>query len=169
MNNKPTDNECGICANCALQINGGSGFKTCAEAHAAFEIEHVGTGAIRYSPRRQPAAALPIAWLNDACLARGVVDGEAGSDDAGPGYIPVYREPLPLNDAERAELQEYRAAQRSDREMLKRLAVILSGSDAQGEISVLTVTAQSYVDRCKKLSAELQECRQPTASFRGDE
>ncbi|SAZ33871.1 hypothetical protein [Citrobacter amalonaticus] len=35
----------------------------------------------------------PIAWLNDAYLARGVVDGEAGSQDAGPGYIPVYREP----------------------------------------------------------------------------
>ncbi|EOX0725965.1 hypothetical protein N5I39_08965 [Klebsiella pneumoniae] len=37
----------------------------------------------------------PIAWLNDAYLARGVVDGEAGSEDAGPGYIPVYREALP--------------------------------------------------------------------------
>jgi hypothetical protein len=36
----------------------------------------------------------PIAWLNDAYLARGVVDGEAGSEDAGPGYIPIYREPL---------------------------------------------------------------------------
>ncbi|MEP9807814.1 DUF551 domain-containing protein [Klebsiella sp. GW_Kp181] len=34
----------------------------------------------------------PIAWLNDAYLARGVVDGEAGSEDAGPGYILVYRE-----------------------------------------------------------------------------
>ncbi|WGY20796.1 hypothetical protein QJQ34_14160 [Klebsiella pneumoniae] len=33
-----------------------------------------------------------MAWLNDAYLARGVVDGEAGSEDAGPGYIPVYRE-----------------------------------------------------------------------------
>lgn len=37
----------------------------------------------------------PIAWLNDAYLARGVVDGEAGSEDAGPGYIPVYREASP--------------------------------------------------------------------------
>jgi hypothetical protein len=33
----------------------------------------------------------PIAWVNDAYLARGVVDGEAGSEDNGPGYIPVYR------------------------------------------------------------------------------
>ncbi|MDY2222567.1 DUF551 domain-containing protein [Klebsiella pneumoniae] len=37
----------------------------------------------------------PIAWLNDAYLARGVIDGEAGSEDAGPGYIPVYREAGP--------------------------------------------------------------------------
>ncbi|SAU84699.1 Eaa1 [Klebsiella pneumoniae] len=37
----------------------------------------------------------PIAWLNDAYLARGVVDGEAGSEDAGSGYIPVYREAGP--------------------------------------------------------------------------
>ncbi|WP_225374458.1 DUF551 domain-containing protein [Klebsiella pneumoniae] len=46
----------------------------------------------------QPAAVTerePIAWLNDAYLARGVVDGEAGSEDAGPGYIPVYREAGP--------------------------------------------------------------------------
>lgn len=46
----------------------------------------------------QPAPVIerePIAWLNDAYLARGVVDGEAGSEDAGPGYIPVYREAGP--------------------------------------------------------------------------
>jgi hypothetical protein len=48
--------------------------------------------------RVQPAPVVarePIAWLNDAYLARGVVDGEAGSEDAGPGYIPVYREAGP--------------------------------------------------------------------------
>ncbi|YP_010684667.1 DUF551 domain-containing protein [Klebsiella phage 1611E-K2-1] len=46
----------------------------------------------------QPALVVerePIAWLNDAYLARGVVDGEAGSEDAGPGYIPVYRHAQP--------------------------------------------------------------------------
>lgn len=37
----------------------------------------------------------PVAWLNDAYLSRGVVDGEAGKDDAGPGYVPVYRERQP--------------------------------------------------------------------------
>nr|WP_325940778.1 DUF551 domain-containing protein [Raoultella ornithinolytica] len=44
------------------------------------------------APKTEPE---PIAWLNDAYLARGVVDGEAGSEDAGPGYIPVYREAGP--------------------------------------------------------------------------
>ena len=49
----------------------------------------------------QPALVVerePIAWLNDAYLARGVDDGEAGSEDAGPGYIPVYRhaQPAPI-------------------------------------------------------------------------
>lgn len=46
----------------------------------------------------QPALVVerePIAWLNDAYLARGAVDGEVGSEDAGPGYIPVYREAGP--------------------------------------------------------------------------
>ncbi|EPG5711095.1 DUF551 domain-containing protein [Klebsiella aerogenes] len=47
-----------------------------------------------------------MAWLNDAYLARGVVDGEAGSEDAGPGYIPVYREaqPAPVVPDERPSL-----------------------------------------------------------------
>ncbi|ECC4541289.1 hypothetical protein C2920_21695 [Salmonella enterica] len=41
-----------------------------------------------------------------------------------------------------------------DRKMLKRLAVIMSGNDAPGEIRSLTVTAQSLVDRCKALAWE---------------
>lgn len=50
----------------------------------------------------------PIAWLNDAYLARGAVDGEAGSEDAGPGYIPVYREaqPAPVVPDEMADPDE---------------------------------------------------------------
>lgn len=56
-----------------------------------------GTAASELQERRKADSELvavrePIAWLNDAYLARGVVDGEAGSEDAGPGYIPVYRE-----------------------------------------------------------------------------
>jgi hypothetical protein len=38
------------------------------------------------------ADQVPIAWLNDAHLARGHIEGEAGEEDAGPGMIPVYRE-----------------------------------------------------------------------------
>lgn len=55
-------------------------------------------GEPRLHIKEQPAQVTerePIAWLNDAYLARGVVDGEAGSEDAGPGYIPVYREAQP--------------------------------------------------------------------------
>ncbi|EHM46036.1 hypothetical protein [Yokenella regensburgei] len=52
----------------------------------------------------------PIAWLNDAYLGRGVVDGEAGSEDQGPGYIPVYREPYTTPSAPVApELSELEA------------------------------------------------------------
>lgn len=51
------------------------------------------------------------------------------------------------------------APETADREMLKRLAVILSGSDAPGEIKALTVTAQSFVDRCKLLSKECDKLR----------
>ena len=46
---------------------------------------------LRKADSEPVAVREPIAWLNDAYLARGVVDGEAGSEDAGPGYIPVYR------------------------------------------------------------------------------
>ena len=35
---------------------------------------------------------VPVAWLNDAHLARGHIVGETGEEDAGPGMIPVYRE-----------------------------------------------------------------------------
>lgn len=66
--------------------------------------------------------------------------------------------------ADRPYILDYDADKRSDyvapqqdspdREMLKRLAVILSGSDAPGEIRSLTVTAQSFVDRCKTLAKE---------------
>lgn len=60
-----------------------------------------------------------------------------------------------LNEAY-AQLTAYKKGlpETADREMLKRLAVILSGSDTPGEIRSLTVTAQSFVDRCKALAAE---------------
>ncbi|HHT0329254.1 TPA: DUF551 domain-containing protein [Raoultella planticola] len=55
----------------------------------------VGTQLYRHAQPAPETERDPIAWLNDAYLARGVVDGEAGSEDAGPGYIPVYREAGP--------------------------------------------------------------------------
>lgn len=62
------------------------------------------------------------------------------------GDIPLFTGAPPMQDSEA-------------REMLKRLAVILSGSDAPGEIRSLTVTAQSFVDRCKTLAKERDALR----------
>ena len=56
---------------------------------------HPGDKLYRHAQTAPVVEREPIAWLNDAYLARGVVDGEAGSEDAGPGYIPVYREAGP--------------------------------------------------------------------------
>ncbi|HHT2832377.1 TPA: hypothetical protein ACTYSZ_003413 [Klebsiella aerogenes] len=58
----------------------------------AEEAEELARMALAAMDSEPVAVREPIAWLNDAYLARGVVDGEAGSEDAGPGYIPVYRE-----------------------------------------------------------------------------
>lgn len=58
-----------------------------------------GTKFYRHAQPAPETEREPIAWLNDAYLARGVVDGEAGSEDAGPGYIPVYREASPAQPA----------------------------------------------------------------------
>lgn len=48
----------------------------------------------------------PIGWLNDAYLGRGVIDGEVGEDDFGPGYIPIYRHPFNDVPAPAADLAE---------------------------------------------------------------
>lgn len=75
------------------------------------------------------------------------------------GVHEFYAAPQPLTDSDRAELQQYRKSESADREMLNRLALILSGSDAPGEIRSLTVTAQSFVDRCKTLARERDALR----------
>lgn len=46
----------------------------------------------------------PIGWLNDAYLGRGVIDGEVGQDDFGPGYIPIYSHPFNDSPAPAADL-----------------------------------------------------------------
>lgn len=63
--------------------------------------------------RRDAAAGEPVAWLNDAYLGRGVLDGETGKEDQGPGYIPVYRIPPPA-----ALSPEYHAAMKKLRHTL---------------------------------------------------
>ncbi|HIB8910274.1 MULTISPECIES: hypothetical protein [Citrobacter] len=64
--------------------------------------------------RRKPQR--PVAFLNDAHLNRGYVEGGVTSDDDAPGMIPVYREPVGvvyvscLPESEFDELQERRKA-----------------------------------------------------------
>ncbi|MGM5564462.1 hypothetical protein [Klebsiella quasipneumoniae] len=77
-----------------------TGWQELTENEFSFLKENAGENAefLALYRHAQPATVTerdPIAWLNDAYLARGVVDGEAGSEDAGPGYIPVYREAGP--------------------------------------------------------------------------
>lgn len=93
------------------------------------------------------------------------LDALKSKDDFGSEVVPVYTAPQPLTTAERAELDNYRNPETADREMLKRLAVILSGSDLPGEIKALTVTAQSFVDRCKTLAKE-RAAMQPGAGLK---
>ncbi|OIY13568.1 hypothetical protein [Citrobacter freundii] len=73
-------------------------------------------------------------------------------------HLNMLKEELDVN----AKLAEYSlnksqpqpTPESEDRRMLKRLAVIISGNDAPGEIRSLTVTAQSLVDRCKTLARD---------------
>lgn len=67
----------------------------CGEWMPGYVLLSIEREALAAMDSEQLAEREPIAWLNDAYLARGVVDGEAGSEDAGPGYIPVYREAGP--------------------------------------------------------------------------
>lgn len=77
-------------------IGGESSFNTVHLYQLAREIELMAEAPLYRHAQPAPVVERePIAWLNDAYLARGVVDGEAGSEDAGPGYIPVYREAGP--------------------------------------------------------------------------
>lgn len=77
-------------------IGGESSFNTAHLYQLAREIELMAEAPLyRHAQPTRETEREPIAWLNDAYLARGVVDGEAGSEDAGPGYIPVYREAGP--------------------------------------------------------------------------
>lgn len=81
-------------------IGGESSFNTAHLYQLAREIELMAEAPLyRHAQPAPETECEPIAWLNDAYLARGVVDGEAGSEDAGPGCIPVYREASPAQPA----------------------------------------------------------------------
>lgn len=92
--------------------------------------------------------AEPVAWTDEQELRDVAKDG--------CGYLFTVKPITPHADPRRV-IKLYTAPpapETADREMLKRLAVILSGSDAPGEIRSLTVTAQSFVERCKILAKE---------------
>lgn len=90
----------------------------------------------------------PAAWTSADALADVADDMTAmmGPFNA-VGDIPLFTGAQPMQDSEA-------------REMLKRLAVIMTGSDSGGEIAALTVTAQSFVDRCKTLAKEREDTKQ---------
>ncbi|TOZ47203.1 hypothetical protein [Enterobacter cloacae] len=103
-----------------------------------------------------PANAEPVAWLwshrkhpSEVTLVRPEDDEKAEAAQwSGWSCQALYLVP-----------PEPVSQETTDREMIKRLAVILSGSDAPGEIRSLTVTARSFVERCKTLANERDECR----------
>lgn len=105
-------------------------------------------------------------WQVDECVARMESEGDMVLVPRGllGAALGAIRHPKHESGVTMGSLRHYAykskcpepqpAPDNSDREMLKRLAVILSGSDAPGEIRSLTVTAQSFVDRCKTLAKE---------------
>lgn len=101
--------------------------------------------------------AEPVAWTDEDEL-RDAKNGGSGYMFAIGGDANKFADP-------RRQVMLYTAPpapviqETADREILKRLAVILSGSDAPGEIRSLTVTARSFVDRCKTLAKERDDCR----------
>lgn len=70
----------------------------------------------------------------------------------GKKTLPLFIEPQPVMPE-------------GDRAMLNRLSVILSGSDGPGELRSLTVTAQSFVDRCIALAKERDDLRKQLDSL----
>ncbi|WP_368941418.1 hypothetical protein [Citrobacter werkmanii] len=76
----------------------------------------IALAALTTEPSAKKIPQRPVAFLNDAHLNRGHVDGGVTSDDDAPGMIPVYREPVDVvyvscvPEYEFDELQERRKA-----------------------------------------------------------
>ena len=123
--------------------------------HGEMGIEHIECPKC-YSTPPAPEKAEPVAWLwshrkhpSEVTLVRPEDDEKAEAAQwSGWSCQALYLVP-----------PEPVSQETTDREMIKRLAVILSGSDAPGEIRSLTVTARSFVERCKTLANERDECR----------
>lgn len=121
----------------------------------AFELENCIIERLYTAPPAQVSAE-PVAWLwsnrkhpSEVTLVRPEDDDRAEAAQwSGWSYQALYLAP-----------PEPVAQDTADREMLKRLAIILSGSDAPGEIRSLTVTARSFVERCKTLAKERDDIR----------
>ena len=94
-------------------------------------------GQVTRGDKLYAAPPAPVGLINDAYLESIIKEQEANLKAA--EYELKKNAPQPTPES-------------ADRRMLKRLAVIMSGSDSGGEISALTVTAQSLVDRCKALA-----------------
>lgn len=89
-NSKLTNGQCGICANCAPQINGGSGFNNCEEAHAAKLAED------GMESKRKAAVA--------------TLEHHGFTWHGGEQWKPPLGLPPAFASNDRAELQEYRKA-----------------------------------------------------------
>lgn len=127
---------------------------------------------IRYADefKEQPAPVVPPEkWVNpdiNYAEENGFAEGWNACRAAMLNAEPLHATPKGnrLRIAE-GKLAEYSLSKRepqptpesADRKMLKRLAMIMSGSDSGGEISALTVTAQSLVDRCKALALDKEK------------
>lgn len=96
-------------------------------------------GQVTRGDKLYAAPPAPVGLINDAYLESIIKEQEANLKAA--EYELKKNAPQPTPES-------------ADRKMLKRLAVIMSGNDAPGEIRSLTVTAQSLVDRCKTLARE---------------
>lgn len=127
------------------------------EFAARAPVEVVRAMAAELQKRRKADSAEPVAWRYRTTDINGNPNPRWSFSEE-PSllglYQPLYADPQqPLSFPDAMEP----TPESADRKMLKRLAVIMSGSDSGGEISALTVTAQSLVDRCKALALDKEK------------
>ncbi|MDK9583289.1 hypothetical protein, partial [Lelliottia wanjuensis] len=150
-NNKLTNNQCGICADCTPQINGGSGFNNCAEAHAAqtagdkAAMNNKLTG-LRYGHNAQYLLSELASYdADDIDGDEFEVYGEDSNGREGSATISITElaaDAAKLLAAKDAELQEYRNAQQHPAATLYngsgRVSVMMVSDLPAGEVDVYT-------------------------------